>query len=50
MRCDLSSSFKAVTEFMSSGLDEAVVKLPPPNTQDAMDYDSGSDDYGLLSP
>ncbi len=40
MRCDSSSSFKAVTEFMRSGLDEAVVTLPPPNTQDAMDYES----------
>lgn len=39
MRCDSSSSFKAVTEFMRSGQDEAVVTLPPPNTQDAMDYE-----------
>jgi hypothetical protein len=37
MRCDSSSSFKAVTEFMRSGQDEAVVTLPPPNTQDAID-------------
>ena len=39
MRCDSSSSFKAVTEFMRSGQDEAVVTLPPPNTQDAIDYE-----------
>ncbi len=39
MRCGSSSSFKAVTEFMRSGLDEALVTLPPPNTQDAIDYE-----------
>ena len=39
MRCDSSSSFKAVTEFMRSGLDEAVVTLPAPNRQDAIDYE-----------
>jgi hypothetical protein len=39
MRCDSSSSFKAVTEFMRSGLDEAVVTLRPPNKQDAIEYE-----------
>jgi hypothetical protein len=39
LRCDSSSSFKAVTEFMRSGLDEKVVTLPPPNHQDAIDYE-----------
>lgn len=39
MRCDSSSSFKAVTEFMRSGLDEALVTLPAPNRQDAIDYE-----------
>ncbi len=39
VRCDSSSSFKAVTEFMRSGLEEKVVTLPPPNRQDAIDYE-----------
>lgn len=39
MRCDSSSSFKAVTEFMRSGLEEKVVTLPSPNRQDALDYE-----------
>jgi hypothetical protein len=39
MRCDSSSTFAAMTEFMRSGLDEAVVTLSPPNRQDAIDYE-----------
>ena len=38
MRCDSSSSFKVVTEFMRSGQDEAIVTLPAPNRADAADY------------
>jgi hypothetical protein len=39
MRCDSSSSFKVVTEFMRSGKAEDIVTLPPPNRQDAVDYE-----------
>ena len=39
MRCDSSSTFTAITQFMRSGLDEAVVTLPPPNRRDAADYE-----------
>ncbi|MBK7648799.1 MAG: IS4 family transposase [Betaproteobacteria bacterium] len=39
MRCDSSSTFAAITQFMRSGQDEAVVTLPPPNRQDAVDYE-----------
>jgi len=39
MRCDSSSTFSAITQFMRSGLDEAVVTLPPPNRRDAADYE-----------
>ena len=39
LRCDCSSSFTAITRFMRSGRDEAVVTLPPPNRQDAFDYE-----------
>jgi Transposase DDE domain len=38
MRCDSSSTFAAITRFMRSGEDEAVVTLPPPNRRDAVDY------------
>jgi hypothetical protein len=38
MRCDSSASFAAITRFMRSGQDEAVVRLPPPNRDDARDY------------
>jgi hypothetical protein len=33
MRCDSSSTFAAITQFMRSGQDEAVVILPRPNRQ-----------------
>jgi len=39
MRCDSSSSFSAITQFMRSGQDDAVVNLPPPNRRDAADYE-----------
>jgi hypothetical protein len=39
MRCDSSSTFAAITQFMRSGQDEAVVTLPPPNRRDAADYE-----------
>jgi len=39
MCCDSSSTFAAITQFMRSGLDEDVVTLPPPNRQDAVDYE-----------
>ena len=39
MRCDSSSTFAAITRFMRSGEDEAVVTLPPPNRRDALDYE-----------
>lgn len=39
MRCDSSSTFTAITQFMRSGQDEAVAILPPPNRQDAADYE-----------
>lgn len=39
IRCDSSSTFAAITQFMRSGQDEAVVTLPPPNRQDAVDYE-----------
>lgn len=39
MRCDSSSTFTAITQFMRSGQDEAVAILPPPNCQDAVDYE-----------
>ena len=39
MRCDSSSTFAAITQFMRSGQDEAVVTLPPPNRRDAVDYE-----------
>ncbi len=39
MRCDSASSFTAITRFMRSGKDEEVVTLPPPNRQDASDYE-----------
>ena len=39
MRCDSSSTFVAITRFMRSGEDEAVVTLPPPNRRDAVDYE-----------
>jgi len=38
MRCESSSTFKAVTHFMRSGQSEAIVTLPPPNRSDAADY------------
>ena len=38
MRCDSSSSFRAVTAFMRSGQAEAIVTLPPPSRSDASDY------------
>ena len=37
MRSDSSSSFKAVTAFMRFRINEQVVTLPSPNTQDAID-------------
>ena len=40
MRCDSASTFTAITQFMRSGIDEAVVTLPPPNRRDAADYES----------
>lgn len=39
MRRDSSSTFAAITRFMRSGEDEAVVTLPPPNRRDAVDYE-----------
>lgn len=39
MRCDSSSPFTVVTQFMRSGQDEAVAILPLPNRQDAVDYE-----------
>lgn len=39
MRCDSSSTFTAITQFMRSGQDEAVAILPSPNRQDAADYE-----------
>ena len=39
MRCDSSSTFKAVTTFMRSDQAEAQVTLPAPNRQDAQDYE-----------
>ena len=39
MRCDSSSTFAAITYFMRSGQDDAVVTLPPPNRRDAVDYE-----------
>lgn len=39
MRCDSASTFTAITQFMRSGLDEAMVTLPPPNRRDAADYE-----------
>lgn len=39
MRCDSASTFTAITQFMRSGIDEAVVTLPPPNRRDAVDYE-----------
>lgn len=39
MRCDSSSTFVAITQFMRSGQDDAVVTLPPPNRRDAVDYE-----------
>ena len=42
MRCDSSSTFAAVMQFMRSGLDEAVVTLPPPNRRDAACQDTGA--------
>ena len=39
MRCDSSSTFAAITHFMRSGQDDAVVTLPPPNRRDAVDYE-----------
>lgn len=39
MRCDSASTFAAITQFMRSGQDDAVVTLPPPNHQDAIDYE-----------
>jgi hypothetical protein len=39
MRCDSSSSFLAITAFMRSDQDEAVVVLPAPNRADAADYE-----------
>jgi hypothetical protein len=39
MRCDSSSTFVAITRFMGSGEDEAVVTLPPPNRRDAVDHE-----------
>ena len=39
MRCDSSSTFAAITQFMRSGQDDAVVTLPPPNRRDAVDYE-----------
>ena len=39
MRCDSASTFTAITQFMRSGIDEAVVTLPPPNRRDAADYE-----------
>ncbi len=39
MRCDSSSTFATVTQFMRSGQAEAVVTLPPPHRQDAIDYE-----------
>ncbi len=39
MRCDSSSTFTAITQFMRSGLDEALASLPPPNRRDALDYE-----------
>ena len=39
MRCDSSSTFTAITQFMRSGQDEAQAILPPPNRQDASDYE-----------
>lgn len=39
MRCDSASTFAAITQFMRSGQDDAVVTLPPPHRQDAVDYE-----------
>ena len=39
MRCDSSSTFAAISQFMRSGQDEDVVTLPPPHRQDAIDYE-----------
>jgi hypothetical protein len=39
LRCDCSSSFTAITRFMRSGDDQAMVTLPPPNRQDAIEYE-----------
>lgn len=39
MRCDSSSTFSAITQFMRSGQNEALVSLPPPNRKDAADYE-----------
>jgi hypothetical protein len=39
MRCDSSSTFAAITQFMRSGQDDTVVTLPPPNCRDAVDYE-----------
>ena len=35
IRCDSSAGFKAVRDFLASGLDEKVVSLRPPNARDA---------------
>lgn len=39
LRCDSSSSFVTITQFMRSGQDQAIVTLPPPNRRDAADYE-----------
>jgi hypothetical protein len=38
IRCDSSAGFKAVRDFLASGLDEKVVSLRPPNARDAAYY------------
>ena len=39
MRCDSTSTFKAVRDFMRSGRAEALVSLPAPNRANAADYE-----------
>jgi hypothetical protein len=40
IRCDIEDNgFKAVRQFIRSGLPEAIVTLPAPNTRDAADYE-----------
>ncbi|MFZ4539762.1 transposase [Propionivibrio sp.] len=39
IRCDMSRSFKAVRQFIQSGLSEQVIVLPAPSARDAADYE-----------